>query len=196
MASDTVLALAGAAVVTGIMVALCHYRMQCGQCGETKVDNGTTVTPVRRDAGDTFAYRFNNAGGAFRVVLRERSGAFPQTPALTLFVDASGQATVSSAKTIYKPRIRRHHARYAQDVPVPVGVPHTFWLTYDVHDGLQLGLGTSPGAESTLLVADTYMPLGSFSCEVQGPGVEALTPITPPTRGSPVCRYRLRKPYE
>lgn len=194
MALDKVLLGLGGAILLTVL-AICWWQA-CQEKPRTKVLEEVPPAPLAPTG-----YTFQNSQGSFAVRLLETSVHFPQTPTLTLFVDEQGQATVSSAKTIYKPRIRRHHARYNIDTEsgdqttVPVTTPHTFWVTYSESDGLHLGLGTTPTPLSTLVVADTYVPLGAFRVEVSGSGVSNLTPFSLPSPGG-ACRWRLKKPWE
>lgn len=192
----------GGLIVTAFLIWWCHKNMACGKCKKSKTEE---VKPYSL-MGPTAAkpprgYMFQNTGGPFKIMMVEKSGAFPQTPTLTLYVDAKGQATVSSAMTIYKPRIRRHEARYninprtGNETAVPVGEPNTYWCTYDTKEGLVLGLGENPTPLSTLVVADTYVPLGTFSMQVQGSGVAGMQAI-PEESQRGACQYRLKKPSE
>lgn len=185
-----------ALIVTVVLIAWCHNNMACGSCKKKT----TSAPPPSQDSG---GYQFQNTGGAFKIMMvQKNTAAFPQTPALTLFVDATGQATASSAMTIYQPQVRRHHVRYAinpatgDENRVPVGTPNTYWCTYDTDNGLVLGLGTTPSPESTLLTADTYVPLGVFSMQVQGPGISGMQAIPQAAPRAGACRWKLKKPYD
>ena len=193
--------LIGAVIVTALLLLWCHKNVACG--GKCKSE---VAAPRIGPAADLTprGYAFQNTGGAFQIQMVEKSTALPETPTLTLYIDNQGQATVSSAMTTYKPRIRRHEARYnknprtGNETRVPVDLPATFWCTYSTEEGLQLGTGAEPSPLSTLIIADTYVPLGSFSMQIKGSGVTGMRPIPKETKAlqNQPCRYQLKKPYE
>lgn len=205
MDKRVIFGLIGAVLATIALLLWCHKNVACG--GKCKSKESAPLPPPRiGPAADLTprGYTFQNTGGAFQIQMVEKSTALPETPTLTLYIDNQGQATVSSAMTTYKPRIRRHNARYNKNVStgnetrIPVDLPATFWCTYSIEDGLQLGSGATPTPLSTLTIADTYVPLGSFSMQIQGAGISGMKPIpveSAAKRREP-WRYRLKKPYE
>ena len=202
MDQKILLGLIGAIVITVLLILWCHNNIACKD-GEKEEE-----VPVSRIGPEARlpprGYVFQNAGGPFKIVLNEKSDKFPQTPSLTLYVDNKGEAIVSSAMTIYKPRIRRHNARYnknpktGDETVVPVGSPNTYWATYNAKEGLQLGLGDIPTPYSTLVIGADYVPLGVFSMEIEGNGITGMQaiPEEPPNKQRLACKYRLKKPYE
>lgn len=200
------LGLLGAVIVTALLIYWCHKNMACGGKRADSGPEGSSAVPRIGPAADITprGYAFQNTGGAFQIQLIEKSTKFPETPTLTLYIDNKGQATISSAMTTYNPRIRRHEARYnknpatGNETGVPVDVPGTFWCTYDIKEGLYLGSGAVPSPLSTLIIADTYVPLGSFSMRIQGSGITGMQPIPEESQAeqNKTCRYRLKKPFE
>ena len=195
------LGLMGAVIVTILLILWCHNNMACGECK----DEEESKVPVSRGARlppTAAGYVFQNTGGPFKIVLNEKSEKFPQTPSLTLYVNNKGEAIVSSAMTIYKPRIRRHNVRYnknpttGDETAVPVSSPNTYWATYNAKEGLQLGLGDTPTPYSTLVIGADYVPLGVFSMEIQGNGITGMQAIPELPPNKQACTYRLKKPYE